>query len=79
MDAICLVTLNYGAVGEGEGEGIGEADALGLSVGAGVYDGSGTNALLGTVSVVGPIPQVAWISENFTPVCNGIGLTKKIV
>ena len=36
MDAICLVTLNYGAVGEGEGEGVGEVDALGLSVGAGV-------------------------------------------
>ena len=58
---------------------MGEADVLGLSVGAGVYDGSGSNVLLGTVSVVGPIPQVAWMSPNFTPVCNGIGLTKKIV
>ena len=58
---------------------MGEAVALSVAIGAGLPGVAGTNVVLGKVSVVAPIPQVAWMSENFTPVCNGIGLTRKIV
>ena len=63
--------------GDGVGVGVDVAtsigEALALAIATGVKD------VLGTGSVAAPEPHSACIAVNFTPVCSGIGLTKKIV
>ena len=48
-----------------DGDGVALGDG---SAGEGVPAGAATNVLLGTGSADGPIPHIAWIPENLTPV-----------
>ena len=85
MNGLIVVALidNYGeGVGDGEVVGVGAGSDAAISIGGAlaiVAIGTRANDVLGTGSVAGPLPQLARIEVNLTPVRRGIGLTKNIV
>ncbi len=83
MSGLIVVALidNYGE-GVGDGDAVGAGSDAAISIGGALAIeaiGTRANDVLGTGLVAGPLPQIARIEVNLTPVRSGIGLTKKIV